>query len=112
MAPIWGFAHGDWPAILFYPLWMFCDNLIYAAWENPSTLNVALAVLTGIIMLVAMVAYARVSSPRSAHRALERGETLEHYLKNEKRWAVGMALIAIVMLIAATYYNLNIRPML
>lgn len=112
MAPIWGIAHGDWPAILFYPLWIFCDNLVYAAYANPSVVNIVLAVVTLAIMAAVMLGYARVSSPRSAHRAAERGDTLEQYLHKEKRWAVGMALIAIVMLIAATWYNLCIRPTL
>ena len=110
MAPIWGFAHGDWPAILFYPLWIFCDNLLYTAWASPSVMSVLMAVLAVAIMAVLMVGYARVSSPRSAHRAAERGKTLEEYLRTEKRWAIGMALIAIVMLIVATWYNLCVRP--
>ena len=110
MAPIWGIAHGDWPAILFYPLWIFCDNLLYSAWGNPTALNIALAAITLVVMAAVMIGYARVSSPRSAHRAAEAGDTLEQYLRREKHWAVGMALIAVAMLIAATWYNLCIRP--
>lgn len=112
MAPIWGIAHGDWPAVLFYPLWIFCDNLVYFAWMNPSTLNIVLAGVTLLVMGLIMLAYARVSSPRSAHRAAQQGYTLEQYLKREKQWAVGMAIIAIVMLALATWYNLCIRPSL
>ena len=31
MPPIWGPAHGWWLAIVFYPLWLFADNVFYAA---------------------------------------------------------------------------------
>ena len=109
MAPIWGIAHGDWPAILFYPLWIFCDNLVYSAWSNPTGASITLAVVTLVIMALVMVGYARVSSPRAAHRAAAAGYTLEQYLQRERRWAVGMALIAVAMLILATWYNLCIR---
>lgn len=112
MPPIWGIAHGDWPAILFYPLWIFCDNLLYSAWENPSLLNGALACIALAAMALVMVAYARVSSPRAAHRAAAAGDTLERYLRRERRWAVSMAGIALAMLVAATWYNLCIRPTL
>lgn len=110
MPPIWGIAHGDWPCILFYPLWVFADNLIFNAVQNPSALTILFAIITIVIALGLMFAYARISSPRSAHQAAERGDTLEHYLKVQRRWAVGMAVIAIAMLIFATWYNLNIRP--
>lgn len=112
MAPIWGAAHGDWPCILFYPLWIFVDNLLFNAWLEPTAISVTLAVITALITAVIMVGYARISSPRSAHRAADRGDTLEHYLKVQKRWAVAMGLIALVMLVFATYYNLTIRPYL
>ncbi len=110
MAPIWGMAHGDWPTLFFYPLWIFVDNLLYAAYAEPTVLSVVLAVITAVVTSLLMLAYARVSSPRSAHRAAERGKTLEEYLRAEKRWAIGMALIAIAMLIVATWYNLSVRP--
>ena len=112
MPPIWGIAHGDWPCILFYPLWIFCDNLLYNAWQNPSVLSAVLAILVLVIITAVMLAYARLSVPRSAHRAAEHGDTLEHYLKVQRRWAIGMALMALVMLVLATWYNLTIRPYL
>ncbi|MDD6785084.1 MAG: viscotoxin-A3 [Eggerthellales bacterium] len=110
MAPIWGAAHGDWPCILFYPLWIFVDNLLFNAWLEPTAISVTLAVVTAVITAALMIGYARISSPRSAHRAADRGDTLEHYLKVEKGWAIGMAVIALAMLAFATYYNLTIRP--
>ena len=66
--------------------------------------------VTAVITAALMIGYARISSPRSAHRAADRGDTLEHYLKVEKGWAIGMAVIALAMLAFATYYNLTIRP--
>ena len=112
MPPIWGAAHGDWPCILFYPLWIFVDNLLFNAWQNPSVLSIVLAVITAVVTAVLMLGYARISSPRSAHRAAERGDTLEHYLAVQKRWAWGMVLLALAMLAFATYYNLAIRPVM
>ena len=32
LPPIWGPAHGMWAAILFYPIWLFADNMFYAAY--------------------------------------------------------------------------------
>ena len=112
MPPVWGIAHGDWPTILFYPLWVFCDNLIYSAWANPRAVSITLAVLVTLIMLLVMLVYARLSSPRSAHRADEKGITRERYLQVERRWAVAMFVLAVIVVGLATWYNLAIRPTL
>jgi hypothetical protein len=109
MPPIWGIAHGDWPCILFYPLWIFCDNLLYNAWKYPTILSNILAILTIVLTAALMLGYARISSPRSAHRAAEQGKTLEAYLKSERIWAVTMIILAVAMLVFATWYNLTIR---
>ncbi len=110
MPPIWGIAHGDCPCILFYPLWVFVDNLLYNAWQNPSAIHIVLAVVTLMTTVAVMLGYGRISSPRSAHRAAERGDSLEHYLKVQKRWAWGMAVLAVAMVAFATWYNVNVRP--
>ena len=39
-------------------------------------------------------------------------KTVEEYLKREKVWAVAMAVIAVVFVVFATWYNLAIRPTL
>ena len=68
-----------------------------------------LAVLTILITAAIMLGYARISSPRAAHRAAEQGKTLEAYLKSERIWAVAMIILALIMLVFATWYNLTIR---
>lgn len=112
MPPIWGAAHGDWMTILFYPIWLFCDNLFYAAWSSPSPLSIAIAVIAFVTLTLLMLAYARISSPRSAHRAAAMGKTREQYLRTERIWAVCMAVLAVLFLAGSTWYNLSIRPTL
>ena len=58
MPPIWGPAHGIWITILFYPLWLFADNLFYAAFTEPTTLTVVCAVLVFIGSVVVTVLFA------------------------------------------------------
>ena len=110
MPPIWGPAHGIWITILYYPIWLFADNLLYAAYSNPAPLSIALAVLMAVILAIVTIVFARVSQGYACQRALKRGKTKETYLKEQKIWAVVSALIAVVFLAAATYYNIMIRP--
>ena len=110
MPPIWGPAHGIWVTILYYPAWLLIDNLLYATWENPTPLAIILSVLAVLIALGITIAFAIVSQPFAAHRAEEKGVSRAKYLSNERKWAVISAIIAIVMLVLATVYNLNVRP--
>ena len=112
MPPIWGPAQGIWVTILFYPLWLFADNLFYAAYSNPSPLSIILALVVAVGLAVGTIFFAKVSQPYALERALAKGLSKEKYLKNQRIWAVAMALIAIVMIALATYYNLIIRPTL
>ena len=91
LPPIWGPAHGMWAAILFYPIWLFADNTFYAAFATPSALSI-------------------VSQPFAAHRAAEHGVSREKYLSRQRIWAVVSVIVGCVMIAAATYYNLVIRP--
>ena len=112
MPGIWGPAHGFWACILFYPLYIFADYMFYGAYAMPEMWTIALAVITGIGLLVIHVAFARVSGPISAHRAEEKGVSRETYLKRERIWSVVCVIIAVVALAWATYYNLDIRTAL
>lgn len=112
MPPIWGPAHGFWVTILYYPVWLFVDNLFYATYTNPAPLSVVLSVLAGVALLAVTVAFAIVSQPIAAHRAEDRGTSRAAYLKRQRWWAVGCAVAAAAMLALATYYNLEIRPAL
>ncbi len=111
MPGIWGPAHGFWVSILFYPLWVFVDNLIFAAYSDPEPWKVAIAIIAGIGIVAVTIAFARVSQPFAAHRAANKGISREDYLKRERIWAVVCAIIAIIALAWATYYNLNVRAL-
>ena len=109
MPGIWGPAHGFWVSILFYPLWLFVDNLIYSAYSNPEPWKVAVAVLAIAIIIGITIAFSIVSQPFAAHRAEDKGVSREQYLKRERIWAIVCFVLAVVALAWATYYNLNIR---
>lgn len=109
MPPIWGPAHGIWITILYYPAWLLLDNLLFAAYLDPNIVNVVLAVSALVVIAGVTVAFAIVSQPYAAHRAEAHGVSRETYLKRERIWAVVSILIAVVMLVLATIYNLTIR---
>ena len=110
MPPIWGPAHGIWITILYYPAWLLIDNLFYGVYENPQPLTITLAVIAGLILAGVTIVFARASQVYALRRDLSRGKTKEQYLKRQVIWAVTMGIFAAVMLGAATYYNLVIRP--
>ena len=109
MPGIWGPAHGMWVAILFYPLWVFADNIIFNAYLNPEPIAIALAVIVGAAMIAFSVAFAIVSQPFAAHRAENRGVSRETYLKRQRIWAIVSFVLAVIAIAWATYYNLEIR---
>lgn len=110
MPPIWGPAHGIWITILYYPAWLLIDNLFYGVYENPQPLTIALAVIAGLILAGVTIVFARASQVYALRRDLSRGKTKEQYRKRQVIWAITMGILAAVMLGAATYYNLVIRP--
>lgn len=110
LPPIWGPAHGIWATILYYPIWLFMDNLLYSAYREPSPLSIGLSVTASVILLGITIAFAIVSQPLAAHRAEEHGVSRETYLRRQRYWAIGCAVGAVVMIGLATYYNIVIRP--
>ena len=110
MPPIWGPAHGIWITILYYPAWLLIDNLFYGVYENPQPLTITLAVIAGLILAGVTIVFARASQVYALRRDLSCGKTKEQYRKRQAKWAVTMGILAAVMLGAATYYNLVIRP--
>lgn len=110
MPAIWGPAHGIWITILYYPVWLLADNLFYGVYQNPTPISVTLAVLAAVVLAGATVVFARVSQGYACARALSNGMTKEAYVGRQRIWAVAMGIVAFVMLTAATYYNLAIRP--
>lgn len=110
LPPIWGPAHGFWVTILYYPIWLFVDNLFCATYEHPDALSVALSIFAGVVLLAITIAFSIVSQPMAAHRAEDKGISRQTYLKRQRYWAIGCAIGAVIMLSLATYYNLAIRP--
>lgn len=109
MPPIWGAAHGFWATLLFYPVWLFADNCFFAAYSAPSPLSIGFAILVFASLTAATVAFAIVSQPMAAHRAEAMGIDREKYLKRQKYWAIGCVIAGVIMIAAATYYNLVLR---
>lgn len=110
MPPIWGPANGIWLTILYYPVWLFADNLFYGAYSNPQPLTVALSIVAAVVLALVTIVFARAGQGYACQRALKMGKTKEQYLANQKKWAVAMVVLAVVMIVLATYYNLVIRP--
>ena len=107
---IWGIGHGFWASLLFYPIWLVLDNLLYGAYRQPEWWTILLAVIAVVIYIAPCVAFGRVCQPLAAHKAEKKGLTREQYLKREKIWLVVCIILAIAALAWATYYNLTIRP--
>ena len=112
MPGIWGPAHGFWACILFYPLMIFIDYVVYGAYIKPEAWTIALAVFGVVIYVAVSVVFSIVSQPFAAHRAEAKGVSREQYLKRERIWAVVCVIILIIALAWATYYNLEIRTVL
>ncbi|MDR0514784.1 MAG: hypothetical protein LBG81_06460 [Coriobacteriaceae bacterium] len=110
MPPIWGPAHGMWATVLFYPLWLFADNAIYAAWSERTPLAFVVAALVFASLTAGTVAFAILGQPFAAHRAASKGMARLDYLKRERLWAVVSLVLAVAMLAWASYYNLALRP--
>lgn len=110
MPPIWGPANGIWLTILYYPVWLFADNLFYGAYSNPQPLTVALSIVAAVVLALVTIVFARAGQGYACQRALKMGKTKEQYLANQKKWAVAMVILAVAMIVLATYYNLVIRP--
>lgn len=110
LPPIWGPAHGLWIAILFYPLWLFADNMFYAAFFERTPLAIALAVIVGVALLGVTLLFSRLSQPYAAHRAHTRGVSKLTFVHRERLWAIVSVIVGLAMIAFATWYNLGIRP--
>lgn len=107
MPALWGPSHGQWFMILFYPIWLLLDNLIYGAVHG--TMPIWLAVLSGLAVAVFTVYYAlRANAYGYVRVAAEK--TPEQYMAGERKWTVLFVLVGVAFLVFATWYNLAIRP--
>ena len=107
--PIWGPAKGIWATILWYPLWVFADNCLFAWWSTNTVEATVFGVLTLVLLVVVTVLFAILSRPYAALRAVQKGKTKEEFQRAERIWAIAGVIAAIVLLGLATYYNLCLR---
>lgn len=110
LAPVWGPAHGMWPAFLFFVAWLFVDNAIWAASVQPTAMNVVLAAIMLVGLVAATVVFAIVAQPFATHRAEAMGVDRATYLRRQRAWAVAGAVAAVAVVAFATWYNLDMRP--
>lgn len=110
LPPIWGPAQGLWASILFYPIWLFADNTFYAAFTERTVLSIVIALIVGVVLVGITVAFSLIGQPLAAHRAASRGVSKEDYLRRQRVWSIVCVIVGVIMLAAATYYNLVIRP--
>lgn len=104
MPPIWGAAHGQWATIFFYPLWVFTDSIFMSAFKNGGVYIIgAIAIF---IAMACLTIWFAVTAQTPAYFRVRNKYTPEQYAKRERVWAICMALLAVVFIIAATYYNL------
>ena len=109
MPPIWGPAKGLWLTILWYPLWIFADNCLFTWWSQGTPLATIVGILTLVFLIAATVGFARLSAPYAALKAVQKGKTKEEFQRGERMWIVIGAIIAVLFLAVATYYNLCVR---
>lgn len=109
LPPIWGPAHGMFLTLLWYPVWLFADNLFFAAYSVGSTFSYIAALLCFVILTLFTFYFSYAIQPRAALYCIERGKTKEQFQRRQKIWAVVSAIVGIIMLAFATYYNLCLR---
>lgn len=112
LPPIWGPAHGLWVAIVFYPLWLVADTCFVNAFADRTPLAVTLGVIVFVALTAVTFAFATVSQKYALMRALSMGVSQETYCKRQRIWAVVSVVVGLVMIGAATYYNVFLNPRL
>ena len=107
---LWGPVHGLWAAFLFYPLWIFADNIFYLAYSDTNVWTVigALAAAAGLFVL--SLIFALLGQPLAARRAIEKGIPKDVFLKKQRVWTIVCVSLAIIAVILATYWNIVLRP--
>lgn len=103
--PIWGAAHGQWATLLFYPLWVFADNVFRNAFFGHQVVYVVGAIVMLIAMTGVTIFYGATAQKPAYYRVRDK-YTPEQYVKHERIWSVCMIVLGAAMIALATYYNL------
>ncbi len=104
LPPIWGIAHGMWAGIFFVPLWAFVDSAIRATVDKPAWMQ-ALAWVSLVGTLAFQYEFGRTANRLAWRRACER-MTLDTYVKRQRLWAAGGAVVVGALAVSiATYLS-------
>lgn len=106
MPPIWGAGHGQVFAVVLYPIWILVDDLLWEAHLGRGSALLAALALAGTLLF--MYVYARNANYMGYLRVMG-SKTPEEYLAGERAWSVWMAVLALLMVGFATWYNLTCR---
>lgn len=107
MPALWGPGHGQWFMILFYPLWIFLDNMIYGAVHGNGM--GALAIGASLVTAAITVFYA-LNANRHGYLRVASEKTPEEYVRGERVWTVAMVVVGVAFLVFASWYNIAVRP--
>ena len=107
MPALWGPAHGQWFMILFYPLWLMLDNLVYGAVHGnyPGWIAALAVTMTAAFTILYATRANTYGYVRVAAEKLP-----EEYLATERKWSVLFVIIGVAFIVFASWYNLAIRP--
>lgn len=107
--PIWGPAHGWWLAIVFYPLWLFADNVFYAAYTDAAPNAPFIGVVMFILLTAFTFAFSYFGQLHAVQRAISEGQTIEQFKRKQRFWTIVCVALGVAFLVFATYYNLYVR---
>lgn len=107
MPALWGPVHGQWYMILFYPLWLVLDNLIYGALHGSAMWPIA---LVASLATAAFTVYYALHANTWGYVRAGTEHTLEEYLRRERLWTVVFVILGVAFLAFASWYNIAIRP--
>ena len=110
LPPIWARA---WPVVddpLVPPLAARRQPLLPGLLNSRACFRSPCAAIVGVPACGFTVVYAPLAALRSASGARKEARDQERYLEVERRWAVASVAVGVLLIAAATYYNLVIRP--
>ena len=107
MPAVWGPAHGQWITVFFYPIWLLVDRCVTnAVFFGGLAMVLASIVIVGTAAVTIM--YARTAGQK-AYQHVAGNMPLKKYLARERIWVAVSAVIALIFVGLATWYNLAIR---
>ncbi|MDH4139532.1 MAG: hypothetical protein OEV43_03070 [Coriobacteriia bacterium] len=93
--PLWGLAHGQWPAILFLPAWVFVDNMIR---KGGTTTVWAVAIGWGMLAVtVALQAVFATHANQIGYSRVAHRMSVGEFARRERVWAAVGAATLLVM---------------